>query len=51
MNVSRVTSWRRTWVVLAAALSLTLLATRAPAQPVSGGDFTFGSKTWLYLAI
>lgn len=42
MNVPRVTSWRRTWVVLAAALSLTLLASPAAAQPVSGGDFTFG---------
>src|SRR5262245_65683172 len=42
MNVPHFASWRRIWVVLAAALSLTLLETRAPAQPVSGGDFTFG---------
>jgi hypothetical protein len=32
-------------VVLAAALSLTLLRDPGPAQPVSGGDFTFGHSS------
>jgi peptide/nickel transport system substrate-binding protein len=29
-------------MALVAALAVTLFATRAPAQPVAGGDFTFG---------
>jgi peptide/nickel transport system substrate-binding protein len=42
MTVPGVPSRRRTFLVLAAALSLTLLAGPAPAQPTAGGDFTFG---------
>ena len=42
MSVPGSTSWRRTWMALVAALAVTFFATRAPAQPVAGGDFTFG---------
>ena len=42
MNIPAVTSRRRTWLVLVAALSLTVLPSRGHAQPVSGGGFTFG---------
>ena len=42
MNVPGGTSRRRTWMALVAALAVTLFATCAPAQPVAGGDFTFG---------
>ncbi|MGH7358698.1 MAG: hypothetical protein ACREJR_07790, partial [Candidatus Rokuibacteriota bacterium] len=42
MSTPRGTLWRRTGTVLAVALSLTLLVAPAPAQPVAGGDFTFG---------
>ena len=42
MNVPGGTSRRRTWMALVAALAVTFFATRAPAQPVAGGDFTFG---------
>ncbi|MGH2513197.1 MAG: ABC transporter substrate-binding protein, partial [Candidatus Limnocylindrales bacterium] len=42
MSVPGGTSRCRTLMVLLVALSLTLVAARAPAQPVEGGDFTFG---------
>ena len=42
MSVSGRVFWHRAWLVLAVCLSWGATAGRAAAQPVSGGDFTFG---------